>query len=180
MKKTVLRYGLGSAAILGGLSAILLTLTASGRLDFDDSELFGYSTMVLAFLLVFFGIRSYRDEVGGGVIGFGKALQVGLLISLIACAAYVVAWQIIFWGFFPDFLDRYQVHAVAEAQAAGKSAPAIAEMRTDMAKFAELYKNPLFNVAITFLEVFPIGLIVALVSAAILRRKSPPPLAAGA
>jgi hypothetical protein len=128
--------------------------------------------MVLAFLLVFFGIRSYREEVGEGTISFGKAFQVGILITLVACVVYVLAWQVVYWGFYPDFLDQYSAHAVEKARAAGESEAAIREMEADMASWGKLYQNPFFNAGITFLEVFPVGLIVSLISAAILRRRS--------
>src|SRR5436305_2100835 len=101
MKKIVLRYGILSGVILMSLMAVMLSINSA------HSEIFGYTTMVLALLLVFFGVRKYRDTVGGGAIGFGKAFQVGLLISLITCAMYVVAWEIAYFNFFPHFLDHY-------------------------------------------------------------------------
>jgi hypothetical protein len=171
MKKIVLRYGLVSGAILLALSAVMLPLCMNGTIDFDHSELIGYSAMVLSFLLVFFGIRSYRDNVAAGSIGFGKAFQVGILITLITCAMYVIAWEIAYFNFFPDFLDQYSAHVLAKMRAAGESEAAIREQTAQMATMAKYYDNLLFNVAITFMEVFPVGLIVTLVSAAILRRK---------
>ena len=182
MKRIVLTRGLASGAILAGLTAITLPLCMNGTIDFAYSQVIGYTAMVLAFLLVFFGIRTYRQEVGGGTITFGKAFQVGILITLITCAFYVVAWQIVYWGFWPDFLDQLQAYQLAKMRAAGESAKTIAAMQANMATFARLYRNPLFNVAVTFLEVFPVGLVVTLVSALILRRKpaSGVPVAAAA
>jgi hypothetical protein len=171
MKKIVLRYGLASGAILMMLSAVLMSLCMNGTIDFDHSETLGYSSMVLSFLLVFFGIRSYRDNVAAGAIGFGKAFQVGLLITLITCAMYVIAWEITYYNFLPDFMSQYSAHVLAKMRAAGESEAAIRETTAKMATLAKLYTNPLFNIAITFMEVFPVGLIVTLVSAAILRRK---------
>ncbi len=168
MQKIVLRFGFASGAILVALSAVLVPLCMNGALH---SEIVGYSAMILSFLLVFFGVRSYRDNVAAGAIGFGKAFQVGILITLITCAMYVIAWEIVYYNFFPDFLDQYNAHALERMRAAGESEAAIREETRKMADFAKLYANPLFNVGITFLEVFPVGLIVTLVSAAILRRK---------
>jgi hypothetical protein len=170
MRKIVLRYGLASGAILMILSAVMLPL-CMGVIDFDHNEVLGYSAMVLSFLLVFFGVRSYRETVGGGAIGFGKAFQVGLLISLITCAMYVVAWEIAYFNFFPHFLDQYSAHVLAKMHSAGASEATIREKTAEMAELAKHYGNPLFNSAITFMEVFPVGLIMTLVSAAILRRK---------
>jgi hypothetical protein len=171
MQKIVLRFGLASGAILLAMSAVLMPLCMNGTIDFENSELLGYSAMVLSFLLVFFGVRSYRDTVAGGEIGFGRAFKVGILISLVTCAMYVIAWEIAYFNFFPDFLDQFTVRVLAKMRADGESEAAIRKTTEQMAFMAKYYKNPLFNSAITFMEVFPVGLIVTLVSAAILRRK---------
>lgn len=170
MKRTVLRFGLASSAVLVTLSALMLPCM-NGTVSFDYGEVVGYSSMVLSFLLVFFGVKSYRDNVAGGAIGFGKAFQVGIYITLITCAVYVIAWEIAYFNFFPDFLDKYTAHVLAKMQADGESAAAISKQAADLATMAKYYDNVLFNSAITFMEVFPVGLIVTLVSAAILRRK---------
>ena len=170
MKKIVLRFGLASGAILLVLSAIMLPCM-NGTIDFEYGEVLGYTTMVLAFLMVFFGVRSYRDNVAGGSIGFGKAFQVGILITLITCAIYVIAWEITYFNFMPDFLDKYSAHVLEKMRAAGESEAAIQAQAAKLAQMAKLYVNPLWNSAITFMEIFPVGLIVTLVSAAILRRK---------
>ncbi len=129
--------------------------------------------MVLSFLLVFFGVRSYRETVAGGAIGFGKAFQVGILITLITCAFYVLAWEIAYFNFFPNFLDQYSAHVLARMHATGKSEAEIGRKAAEMAELAKRYKNPLFNIAVTFMEIFPVGLIMTVISAAILRRKPP-------
>lgn len=171
MKKIVLRFGLASGVLLVAMTAVMLPLCMNGTIDFSYSQLLGYTSMVLSFLLVFFGIRSYRDNLAGGAIGFGKAFQVGILITLVTCAMYVITWEIVYFNFYPDFLDDYNAFSIAKMRAAGESEAAIREATAQMADFAKLYANPLFNIAVTFLEVFPVGLIVTLVSAAILRRK---------
>jgi Protein of unknown function (DUF4199) len=173
MRNIVLRFGLTSGVILMVLSAVMLPLCMKGVIDFDHSEILGYTAMVLSFLLVFFGIRSYRDTVAGGGIGFGKAFQVGILITLITCSMYVLAWEIIYFGFYPDFLDQYSAHVLAKMHASGASAAEIQKTTEQMATMAKYYKNPLFNIGITLMEVFPVGLIVTLISAAIARRKTP-------
>ena len=171
MKRIVLRFGIASGLILMAMTSVMLPLNMRGTIDFEYGELIGYSSMVLSFLLVFFGIRSYRDNVAGGEIGFGKAFQVGILITLITCAMYVIAWEIAYFNFFPDFLDQYSAHVLDKMRAAGESEAAIQKTTEQMATMAKYYDNVLFNSAITFMEVFPVGLIVTLVSAAILRRK---------
>lgn len=170
MKRIVLRFGLASGVILLAISAVILPLCLNGTIGFDQGQFVGYTIMILAFLMVFFGIRSYRDNVAGGTIGFGKAFQVGILITLITCAIYVIVWEIAYFNFFPDFLDKYSAHTLARMRADGESEAAILKATADMAHLAKVYDNVLINSGITFLEIFPVGLIVTLVSAGILRR----------
>ena len=174
MKKIVLTFGLISGGILAAMMAWMVPACMNGHVDLTTSALLGYTTMVLAFLAVFFGIRSYRDKTGDGTITFGRAFKVGILITLVACAIYVTAWEIIYFNFVPDFADKYAALSLDKMRASGASAAEIAEAEKKMADFKRLYPNPLFNIGMTFLEIFPVGLIVTLVSAAILRRKPTP------
>lgn len=172
MKRIVLLFGLLAGFVISGMMAITVPLTMNGVIAFEYGEEVGYTSMVLAFVAVFFGIRSYREKVAGGTIGFGKAFQVGILIVLVASAVYVLGWQIVYHNFVPDFADRYTKLVLENMRAEGESPAEIAAMEKQLAQFKEWYKNPLFNVAITFMEIFPVGLIVTLISAAILRRSS--------
>ena len=170
MKHTVLKFGFIAGGILGALMAVTVPLVIEDVVDGTLGQVIGYTTMIVAFLAVFFGIRAYRDGEGGGAITFGKAFRIGILIALIGCACYVAVWQVMYWGFFPDFAEKYGAAMIAKMQAQGKPAAEIAAAQQDMAKFARWYRNPLFNIAITFVEVFPVALIMTVVSAAILRR----------
>jgi hypothetical protein len=172
MKKIVLTYGLIAGFILAAFMAVMVPLATSGRASFENAEVVGYSSMVLAFVAVFLGIRSYREK-NGGTITFGRALGIGLLITLITSVIYVTTWEVIYWNFLPDFADKYAAFSIAKLQAKGAPAAEIAKARADMAQFKVLYKNPLFNIGMTFVEVFPVGFLMTLISAAILRRKSP-------
>ncbi|HJP90679.1 MAG TPA: DUF4199 domain-containing protein [Pyrinomonadaceae bacterium] len=169
MKKTVLTFGLISGAILSAV--IVATMPFHDKIGPDRGLIIGYTTMVLAFLLVFFGIRSYRENVGNGQISFGRALGVGLLIMIIACACYVITWEILYFNFMPDFADRYAAHAVEQVRASGKPPEEIAREIEKMKQFKTLYNNVFFNAALTLLEPLPVGLVMTLISAAILRKK---------
>ncbi len=170
MKRTVLTFGL----ISGGILAALLfgTLLFIKNVGFDKAEIVGYAGMVLAFMLVFFGIRSYRENVGGGTITFGRALAVGVLIMLIASVCYVIAWEIVYFNFMHDFVDKYAAHMVEQVKNSGAGEAAIQAKLKEMKRFKELYENPFFNAAVTFLEPLPVGLVMTLISAAILRKKT--------
>ncbi|HEV7550298.1 MAG TPA: DUF4199 domain-containing protein [Candidatus Angelobacter sp.] len=169
MKKTVLTFGLISGAVSSLM--IVATVPFADRIGFDKGAVIGYTAIVLSFLLVFFGIRSYRDNVGNGQITFSKAFTVGISITLISCLCYVVTWEILYFNFLPEFMDKYSAHIVEKMKASGASAAAIQVQLQQMKKLRELYDNPLINAAMTFIEPFPIGLVITLISAAILRRK---------
>jgi hypothetical protein len=170
MKKTVLTFGLIGGAIMATM--MFATLPFMDKIGFDKGEIIGYTTMILAFMLVFFGIRSYRENVSDGHITFGRAFAVGILITLVACVCYVVAWEIIYFKFMPDFADKYASYVIEKARASGASQQVIDTQLQQMKSFKAMYDNPLINAAITFTEPFPIGLIVTLISAAILRKKT--------
>ncbi|MBC7791234.1 MAG: DUF4199 domain-containing protein [Anaerolineae bacterium] len=169
MKKIIWTFGLISGAVLSVM--MLATLPFMDRIGFDAGQIIGYTTMVLSFLMVFFGIRSYRDNVAGGTVTFGRAFRVGLLITVITCVCYVATWQIIYYRLAPDFVDKYSAHTLEKARASGASEHELATERRKMEEFKEMYSNPFVNVAITFVEPLPVGLLVTLISAAILKRK---------
>jgi hypothetical protein len=170
MKKIVLVFGLISGAIMSALMFATLPFLKNGQLDLDRGEIIGYSSMVLSFLLVFFGVRSYRENVGHGQVGFWRALGVGLLIVLVSSSLYVISWEIIYFKFMPDFGDVYAQKTIEKMREKGESAAAIEATKKQMAEFKELYRNPVINVLLTFMEPLPVGLVMALVSAGILRR----------
>ena len=127
--------------------------------------------MVLAFLLIYFGVRSYRDNVAGGTVRFGRAFAVGALIGLVSSLCYVAAWEVVYFKFMPDFMDKYSAHVIEKARASGESDAAIAKRQEEMAKFNESYHNPAFNAAVTLAEPLPVALLVALISAGVLSRR---------
>jgi len=170
MKKTVLTFGLISGAVSSAL--MLLTLTFIDRLGFDRGAVVGYTGIVASFLVVYFGIRSYRDNVGKGAVTFARAFTVGLLIALISCVFYVATWEVIYFKLAPGFSEKYAAYAVERARASGASEQQIAATRKQMDDFKRMYNNPLFNAAVTFTEPFPVGFVVTLISAAVLRRKT--------
>jgi hypothetical protein len=170
MNKIVLRNGL----IAGSIFAVEMAAMVVFRDSWDhlrNGYIIGYTSMIIAFLLVFFGVRSYREQAGGS-ISFGKAFGVGLAITLIACAIYVLSWEIVYFNFIPDFADKYSASVLEKARKDGDSEAKIEATKKKMADFKRLYANPVINAGMTLLEVFPVGLVVTLVSAAILRRKA--------
>ncbi len=170
MKKIVLTFGL----ISGAISAVLMMSTVRfiDKIGFDRGVIFGYTAIVLSFLLVFFGIRSYRENVGDGYISFGRAFQVGILIALISSLIYIVTWEIVFQNWLYDFPEKYTSYVIEQARASGASAEEIARQRAEWDSTWALYRgNILVRAAYTFLEPFPVGLLITLISAVILRKR---------
>ena len=171
MKKTVLTFGL----ISGAISAVMMvaTIPFADKIGFDKGVIIGYTTIVLSAMLIFFGVRSYRENVAGGRLSFTRGFAVGILITLLSNVCYVATWEVLYFKFMPDFADKYAAHMIDRAKSSGAGAEKIEKIAQDSQRFKEMYNKPAINVALTFLEVFPIGLGVTLLSAAVLRRKSP-------
>jgi hypothetical protein len=170
MKKTVLTFGL----ISGAVSAVtmLATIPFAEKLGFDKGEILGYTVIVLSALLTFFGVRSYRENASGGRLTFWRGVAVGILITLLSNFCYVATWEIVYFKFMPDFGDKYAAYMIDHAKASGANQQKIVAVTNEAMQMKEMYKKPFVNVAMTFMEVFPIGLVATLLSAAILRRKS--------
>ncbi len=169
MRKIVLTFGLIAGAILSVM--MLVTIPFQDQIGLDKGTIIGYTTMVLAFLMVFFGVKSYRDNVAGGSVSFGRAFLVGILITLVASVCYVATWQVIYYKIAPDFMDKYSAYAMEQAKASGATEAQIATQKKDMDEFMEMYKNPLVNIAFTFIEPLPVGIVFTLVTAGVLSRK---------
>jgi len=172
MKKSIIIHGLigGCISILGFFFMELY----NGNSHNDISMMVGYASMLAAFSLIFVAIKNYRDKQNGGVISFGTAFKNGLLIALVTSTVYVVAWLIYFTYFSPDFMEKYAQATLSAMAKEGKSAAEIQKQAAEMKEFAEMYKNPLINAAVTYTEILPVGIIVSLLAAFILKKKPNP------
>lgn len=177
MKRTVLVFGAIAGLIVSAFMAISMALmsSASGGSDHGSGAmLIGYTSMIVAFAFVFVGIKNYRDKQNGGIITFVKGFWLGFLISFIASTMYVITWAIEFHVFLPDFMDKYAAMQVKEVQSSGLSGPAYDEAIKSIEGTAYEYKhNPLVFTMYTYLEILPVGILISLISALILKRKSP-------
>jgi hypothetical protein len=166
----VLTFGVIAGLILAASMAFTVLVVKDVG---NKGEVIGYTMMVLAFSLVYFGVRSYRDNDQRGSIGFGRAFGVGVMIMALASCFYVAAWEVLYYNYMPDFGTKYAAAAVDRYKASGATAEQVAAKKAQMDRIAEMYKNPVTNAAITFLEPLPVGLVVALVCAGVLRRTQP-------
>lgn len=170
MKNNVFKYGLISGVLIATWAVSTIALCHNTG-NYNSSMLLGYTAQVLALSFVYVGVKNYRDKQNGGVISFGKALQLGLLISLVACTIYVVAWGIDYIFFIPDFMEKFSAHMIKTAQESGKSAAEISKQVAQAKQWKELYKSPLWFALFTYAEIVPTGLIISLIVALILKRK---------
>lgn len=165
-----MRYALIYGAIAGAITiAVIASSFVFEGLNHLHTEWFGYLVMLVALSLIFIGVKRYRDVECGGVVGFGRALAVGLGIAAVAGLFYVVGWEGYLATTDGRFMETYAAGSLAELRASGASAAEIAAAEADMAWAIEIYRQPLARMAITFLEIFPVGVVVALVSALVLR-----------
>ena len=169
MRKTVLTFGLVSGAV--SIAFMLMTLPLIDDLRHEMADILGYTSIVAAALLVFFGVRSYREKAGGGRLTFGRGLAVGLLITLVASVCYAAAFQVVYFKLMPQFGERFAACMVERARASGAGDREIVETARQAQTLKDLYDRPLTNAALAFGTSFPIGLAAAAISAVILRRR---------
>lgn len=174
MKPIVLKYGL-----LGGVIVALILCTGtiycinSGK--FEGSMVLGYASMILAFSFIFVAVKQVRDKQDGGIISFGKAFKVAMLVTLVTSTVYVIVWLVCYYCFVPDFMEQYTTHMMAKARSEGLNAAELSKKSAQMKEYTEMYKNPLFVILFTYIEILPVGLLVSLAAAFILKRKKEVP-----
>lgn len=172
MKRTVLVWGLISGAVAVCIQWIVYSLCYRGYMSIDDSYV-GYAGMLITFSMVFFGIKSYRDNYGGGMITFWKGVKIGLLITLIASVIHAVGW-LIYDTVNPDFKDFFiqkytEIKTAQLPDPADQAAAAAISEEVEMLKM--IYSNRLLNFVLMAVFLLPVGFVVTLVSAALLRKK---------
>jgi hypothetical protein len=167
MIRTIVIYGLISGAVVAlGITA---TIIFSGGQPPHSSVFLGYLIMLVALSSILIGVKQYRDDVQGGVIGFWKALGMGIAISAVAGVAYVIVWEAYCAIAHYDFASDYATSILAAKRAAHVNAAEYQKTVAEMDAFKAQYANPLFRFPMTFIEIFPVGVLIALVSAALLR-----------
>ena len=175
MKKNVLVFGLLAGLVITAMMVTSIYFCYNSD-DFEGNMVLGYATMLAAFSFIFLGIRNYRNRYLGGTISFWTAFKTGAGIALVASTIYVAVWLVDYYMFVPDFMEKYTAYEMRMAEKAGKTAAELAEKAEEMQSYSEMYKNPVWVVLLTYMEILPIGLIVSLISALILKRKSKEPI----
>ncbi|MEP2668058.1 MAG: DUF4199 domain-containing protein [Cyclobacteriaceae bacterium] len=170
MRKVVLIFGLIAGLIVTTLMLVSMPLMDNGTISFENGELFGYATMIIALSMIYFGVRSFRDNHNYGVLSFGKGFQVGILIAAIAALIYASGWEIYLSTSSRDFMEQYTVQYLEQMEKDGATEDELASMKAEMNNMAEMYKNPAIRFGMTLMEIIPVGLIITLLSAFLLKR----------
>ena len=145
MKRIVITYGVISGLITGGFMLATMPLYDKVILNFDNGAIVGYTGMVISLFLVFFGIKSFRDNQAGGNVTFGKAVLIGLLITMIASVFYALAWEVSYANMGDRFVQQWTDHALEKLQAGGATEVDMQAARADWKSFGEMYKNLLIR-----------------------------------
>lgn len=171
MKRIVITNGIIAGIIVSVIMVSTHPLIEKGIVDMDYGMVIGYTSMVISLSMVFFGIKTYRDQHGEGTITFWKAFQIGILITLIASLMYAITWEAYYNLMASDFMEKYTEHYISGLAEEGASAAELEAARQQMAESAEMYKNPFIRFGFTLREILPVGLVITLISAGLLRKK---------
>ena len=173
MKKNILVFGLIAGLAVSLFMGISMTVMYNnpGADHGVSSMLIGYLSMLVAFSFIFVAVKNYRDKQNGGVISFGKAFTMGLLIALIGSTMYVITWAFLYNFYMPDFMERYCAQMIENAKPTSTPAK-IQELTEQLNTQKEMYKSPVYFTLFTYFEIFPVGLLVSLIAALILKRKT--------
>lgn len=171
MRKIILTYGLISGAIVSVLILATIPLWKGGFVTFENGEFVGYTTMVIALSMIFFGIKSCRDYQFKGSITFWQGIKIGLMITLIASIMYAITWLISLETLAPEFTENLWQAYIDKARAESQNEAELNAALQQVETWKEWYKNPLLRFALTMMEILPVGIFITLISAAILRRR---------
>ena len=173
MKRTVLIYGVIAGAVVSLFMSITMLISSNGETVHTgaSSMVIGYLGMLIAFAFIFVAIKSYRDKQNGGIISFGKAFGMGLLIALIASTLYVITWAIVYKTFLPDYMDKYCAVMIEEARSS-LSGTALQEKIDEINNAKAMYATPWGFTLFTYAEILPVGILVSLIAALVLKRKA--------
>ena len=174
MQKTIIKYGLISGAIAAACMFVMTSIMKSygfSKVGFENSAIYGYALIILSSAVIFFGIKAFRDKENDGKITFLKGLLIGLGIALISSVCYSLMWLFVYYNFMPNFMQDYATYCMDKLKSTGARQDALLKNQAQLDEIKILYQTPLGVFAVTLSEPLPVSLLVALVSALILKRK---------
>jgi hypothetical protein len=169
MKNTIIKYGLISGAI-SAMGILLLTLVLKSY-GFEHLAYVGYTSLILSMAVIFLGVKNYRDNENDGKVTFVKGLLIGLGIALISSVCYSLMWLVVYYNFVPNFMEDYATFCTNQLKASGANEVELSKNAAELQDLKNIYKTPFGVFAITLIEPLPVGILGALVSALILKKK---------
>jgi len=167
MKKTILTFGPISAAMMAVMYVFMCLARDSGNILL--SQILTYAGVVVLFVMLFMGIKSYRGHAPGGFITFGKAFKVGIYISLVSSLCSAIIWLILYNPIFKDFMEQHTAVLIEKLNASGASIAEIAAKKEEMLKHTGLYENPIYRAGIIFIQGFPVEAIMTVIASFVLK-----------
>ena len=171
MKRLIIIYGLISGVLVAGMMWATMPLLANGTIDFSNGMFYGYTSMVIAFSMIFFAIKNYRDNYQNGSITFGKGFKIGILITVIASLMYAISWEIYYTFKGDEFVEYYISSSLRALEEEGVTGVALEAERVKLVASFEMYQNFFIRFEITLLEIFPVGLLITIFTALVLRKR---------
>ncbi|MCX2480565.1 DUF4199 domain-containing protein [Pedobacter sp. MC2016-15] len=171
MKKLVIVYGLISGICVASFMSFSIAFCYSKN-SFDGSMFLGYTAMLLSFSIIFVGVKNYRDKHNNGVISFGRAFLMSLYMALIASTLYVAGWMIAYYNFFPDFIEKLAAYQLSPSRISQMRPAEVAAIRGQMETFKDWYSSPVGVAGATYMEILPVGILVSLITALILKKRA--------
>ena len=170
MKKSILTHGVLAGLFAGGMLWAMWPLHQSGQAQ-EYGMLIGFASMFLGFSLIFVAVKKFRDNVNKGVLTFGKAISIGLLITLVAAIVYAVCWELLYNTLASDFVEVYTKNYLSQLKAEGADAAKLEAATADMKSFGDMYANPFMRFGFTLMEIIPVGIVMSLLAALTLKKK---------
>ena len=174
MKKIILTHGILGGALISAIMAFSI-LKYNDVINFNENMIYGFSFMLIAFILPFISIWKFR-KVDGTSYQFKRAFLLGLGVSFLASLIYVLTWEVVFNIYIPNFMEKYSEFCIKQLAESGATANEVAAKQTEMAHQSVMYVKAWYRMGLTFMEIFPIGLIASLIAALTIRKKNNVPI----
>lgn len=174
MKKIILTHGILGGALISAIMAFSI-LKYNDVINFNENMIYGFSFMLIAFILPFISIWKFR-KVDGTSYQFKRAFLLGLGVSFLASLIYVLTWEVVFNIYIPNFMEKYSEFCLKQLTESGATADVIAAKQSEMAHQTVMYVKAWYRMGLTFMEIFPIGLIASSIAALTIRKKNNVPI----
>lgn len=164
MNKLILRFGLISGLFLGLLMAISFYFASKNHGNMNgNGEIIGYSSMlvVLSICMWMAGSRYIREN---GRSGYVKLWLINLGIGTIASICYLISWALTYHFIYPDFVQDFML-SLDKGYAAGKIPKSTYD---EYSANMKNYDKPLYFIAYTLMEIFPLAVVMSLIIALIM------------